>query len=269
MPPKKQEKPKLIIYRIRVDQNVAPHVANGILTLTICKPKIRIGANVGDYVLALVADTNEEMKALKKIYKADTKYFLAAYLFRVDDIVTMQGYESWCHTHNESRICTNDSFFGDCQYFGPELEWKKGPHPPSERNRNISGRNALISRHYAAWTSSSPHLLTPEERAELQMDDEQVKKIGVGQTYLRFEDVASMARSLTMADSLINSTKVVAPAVEPENEMAALERAFHGNKAVAPAVEPENEMAALERAFHGNKGGRRTRKRKLNVMTLF
>ena len=212
MPPKKAvlaDPPKLIIYKIKTDNNTAPHISKGILTLTLCKPVVRKGANLGDYVLAILADGNDKISEIKHMFterkkearkKKDgslekieeeeinflknDKYWLTAYLFRVDHIVTMQEYESWCATHNKNRICNEDNFSGDCQYFGPNLEYRPGPHGPSEINRNRSGKNSLISRHYAAWTSDRPYLLSSEQRANLQLDDAELKALGVGQTYI-------------------------------------------------------------------------------------
>lgn len=171
----KVEPPKLRAYRIMSDENVAPHISNNILTLTICKPNIRKVAKVGDYILAMKAKTLIPDKAYRRPFQA-------AYLFRVDEVVSMQAYEEWCKIHNESRICTEDNFSGDCQYFGDELEYKPGPHGPGERSRNISGKMALISYkpHYAAWKSKNPKILTTEELKSLGFEGDEHADIGRG-----------------------------------------------------------------------------------------
>lgn len=269
MPPKKVDPPKLIVYRIVTDNNTAPHISNGILTLTLCKPVVRKGANPGDYVLALLADGNDKISEIKSKFtekkkearkkkngsldtiQADErkflendKYWLAAYLFRVEEIVTMQDYESWCVAHNKSRICNEDNFSGDCQYFGPELAYKPGPHGPSEINRNRSGKFSLISRHYAAWTSDRPLLLSSEQKGNLQLNDDELRKLGIGQTYV---DITYDKRPITeagMVASFRQCEELIREWQEAHREPAA-----------------SKEMSDLERAFHGL-GGRQTRKSK-------
>ena len=155
--------PNLYVYRIKYDLNTAPHIADGILSLTLCKPQLRMNKELkpGDYVLALVALSNLSNKNTERLSKA-------AYLFRIDEIVSMEGYKGWCSRHSESRICTEDRFTGDCQYFANEqggpLKYHPGPHPPSEEEKNLKGKNALISRYYAAWTSKTPRVITQRER---------------------------------------------------------------------------------------------------------
>jgi len=302
MPPKKVDPPKLIIYKIKTDNNTAPHISNGILTLTLCKPVIRKGANVGDYVLALLADGNEKISEIKHMFterkkearkkkdgSLDTiqederkflendKYWLAAYLFRVEEIVTMQDYESWCVDHNKSRICNEDNFSGDCQYFGPELAYKPGPHGPSEIIRNRSGKNSLISSHYAAWTSDRPYLLSSEERANLQLDDDELKVLGVGQTYINIrkdreqkitED--GMVACFRQAEELIREwqgahrgsvASASASAASAASASASAPAGAGASVALAPRATlfSNKEFAELEAAFHG-RGGRQTRK---------
>lgn len=205
------QEPRLLIYRIVTDEGHAPHIADGYLTLTICKPVIRNGANVGDYVLALVANSNPAKK-WKTVY-GENKYFLAAYLFRVDEIVPMEKYEDWCKTHSPSKICNAESTSGDCQY-GPNLAWRPGPHNAKNKvvlnkliKTNLSGKNSIISRHYAAWTSNNPHVLDPLERAALDLNDDAVKRIGVGQTFHEFSTDEARLTAIAKANELITEWK--------------------------------------------------------------
>lgn len=314
MPPKKvpvADPPKLIIYKITTDNNTAPHISKGILTLTLCKPVVRKGANRGDYVLAILADKNDKISEIKRMFtekkkearkkkdgslakiEADEtqflendKYWLAAYLFRVEDIVTMQEYESWCSTHNKSRICTDDNFSGDCQYFGPGLEYKPGPHGPSEIIRNRSGKFSLISRHYAAWTSDRPYLLSSEERANLQLDDDELRVLGVGQTYINIRKdrepkitEAGMVDCFRQAEELIHawqgahrgsvSSAASASAASAANAGPPGAGAGAPASAAAATLFSNKEMAELEAAFHGlnasgSKGGKRKTRRNKN-----
>lgn len=193
--------PRLLIYRIVTDAGAAPHISDGYLTLTICKPVIRKGADVGDYVLALVAQSNPNIPK-----KHPQAHFLAAYLFKVTEKVRMEKYEEWCKEHAKGKICTEDFWDGDCQY-GPNLSWRPGPHMSSSKNiqnklikTNLSGVSSLISNEYAAWKSATPHVLTDEEIEGLGLTRETIVKLGIGQKYIDLPDT-------TVADKLINEWK--------------------------------------------------------------
>jgi len=192
---------RLFVYRIVTDSGTAPHISDGYLTLTICKPKIRKAARDGDYVLALVAQSNNAMKTLKKskAISNNDKHFLAAYLFRVGGVVPMERYDEWCSEHAPGKLCTNDYFEGNAQY-NKTLKWRPGPHGPSERNRNLSGCNSIVSKHFAAWTSSSPHRLTSEELSGLGLTEDDVAKIGIGHKIVHMPNE-------DMAEKLIASKK--------------------------------------------------------------
>lgn len=159
----------LFVYRIVTDVGAAPHISNDHLTLTICKPGIRKSAKAGDYVLALVA-----LQHGKIVGKGGDRYYKAAYLFQVSEVVPMTAYEDWCTKHAPNKITDNTHFEGNCQY-DAELAWRPGPHGPHERNRNIKGCNSLVSTNYAAWTSAYPYTIQPEEAEAIGLDPEQVR----------------------------------------------------------------------------------------------
>ena len=46
---------RLYVYKIRYDDGTAPHVANGLLSLALCKPALRATAQAGDTVIAFAA----------------------------------------------------------------------------------------------------------------------------------------------------------------------------------------------------------------------
>jgi hypothetical protein len=161
--------PRLFVYRIVTEVGAAPHISNEHLTLTICKPGIRKSAKAGDYVLALVA-----LQHGKIVGKAEDRYYKAAYLFQVGDVIPMTAYEGWCKEHAPNKITNNEHFEGNCQY-DANLTWRPGPHGPHERERNIKGCNSLVSTNYAAWTSAKPYTIRPEEAAAIGLDPEQVR----------------------------------------------------------------------------------------------
>jgi hypothetical protein len=161
---------RLFVYRIVTDSGTAPHISNGYLTLTLCKPGIRKSAKVGDYVLALVALQHGRITGA-----GEDRYYKAAYLFRVTEQVLMDDYEDWCKIHAQSKICTEDYFNGNCQYNRSGAH-RVGPHNVSHRNRDLSGKFSIISDHYAAWTSTKPYTLSDSELDAIELNREQVKK---------------------------------------------------------------------------------------------
>lgn len=155
------------------DNGTAPNVSDGILTLTLCKPEIRKGAAVGDYVVAFVAAGSEFKTKAQKANNAATGFkFRVAYIFIIEEIVHMKEYKSWCQVHAGNKICKEPSFLGDCQY-NEKLAWMPGPHGPDELTvkRNVGGRNALISRTYAAWTTPDAKVLTHEQLGMMGIND--------------------------------------------------------------------------------------------------
>ena len=165
--------PNLWTYRIITDNGTAPNVSDGILTLTLCKPEIRKGAAVGDYVVAFVGAGSEFKTKAQKANNAATGFkFRVAYIFIIEEIVHMKEYKSWCQSHAGSKICKEPSFLGDCQY-NEKLAWMPGPHGPAEESvkRNVGGKNALISRTYAAWTTPDALVLTHEQLTSMGIHD--------------------------------------------------------------------------------------------------
>ena len=166
--------PRLFVYKIVTDFGTAPHISNGYLTLTICKPVIRKTAVPGDYVLALVAVQHKHI-----VGTGDDKYYKAAYLFKVTEVVPMESYERWCQDHAPNKICTPDFFEGDCQYNALGT-YRPGPHTINHRNRNLGGRHSLISNRFAAWTSATPRTLQVSEMQQMGDIQERIKKLTQG-----------------------------------------------------------------------------------------
>lgn len=173
--------PNLWTYRLAIDAGVAPHISDGILTLTLCKPVVRKGAAIGDYVLALVAK-GLRTKAQKNDNATATGYkFRGAYLFKVEEKINLTEYQGWCSIHAGHKLCTEATgFMGDCQY-NAGLAYMPGPHGPNQRNRNLSGVNALVSRNYAAWTAEAAKVFTKEELESMGIDYAQAEGVTQGQ----------------------------------------------------------------------------------------
>jgi len=163
--------PKLFVYRIVSDIGAAPNLLDGLLTLTLCKPGIRKSAQVGDYVLALVALQHAQLTG-----KGPDRYYKAAYLFTIRDKVGILDYKAWCNVHAPSKICVpNSAAWGNCQYESTGAQREGGPHGEFNKNRDLGGRFSLISDHYAAWTSTAPHTLSDSELDNIGLDRSQIQ----------------------------------------------------------------------------------------------
>jgi hypothetical protein len=146
------------------------------------------------------------MKTLKKTIPKNDRPFLAAYLFRVGDVVPMKEYDKWCTEHAPHKLCTDDYFEGDAQY-NKDLKWRPGPHDKSFINLDIGGCNSLISTHFAAWTSKSPHRLTKEEITGLGLTEEDIIKRGVGHKIVHMDNNEVAERLITSKKYSPNNKK--------------------------------------------------------------
>lgn len=227
---------KLYTYRIVTDAGTAPHVGDGILTLTLCKPGIRKSAKVGDYVLALVALQHEKITG-----KGEDRYYKAAYLFQISEVVPMSEYEGWCKVHASSKICTNSHFEGDCQYNAAGT-WRPGPHNSTHRERNLGGKFSLVSRKFAAWTSAAPRTLTETEMAAIGLDTNKVKTA----TRNFFGTDLNEAEQIAALDAIIaEKAEKAAADVEPPCKGKSCGAAAKGGSFNAQANKVENRLRRL------------------------
>lgn len=200
--------PKLYVYRIVTDNNTAPHVSQGVLTLTLCKPKIRAHAKVGDYVLSLVALTNKQWGKASN----PNRYYYAAYLFEITEIVDIKGYEAYCEEKGyTNRICRANYFEGNCQYNAAGT-WRPGPHGPSEQEKDLRGKYSLVSTHFAAWTSATPFLLDAAARTSIGLNSiNSALKVGPRDLVTVTLDASKIAA----LNTIIDTNQPVAPAPAP------------------------------------------------------
>jgi hypothetical protein len=185
----KRTTPNLWVYRLVTDSGAAPHISEGYLTLTLCKPVIRKGAQIGDYVLAFVAQGHKDI-----VGTGPDRFFKAAYLFRVGDKVSLKNYEAWCKVQAPGKIPVEPNFMGNCQY-DANLRWRPGPHGPTEITRNLSGCFSLPSNFFAAWTMATPYTFTDADIDGIGLDREQVARVTQGQFKLpltRPEQIATL-----------------------------------------------------------------------------
>jgi hypothetical protein len=138
--------PRLFSYTIPVDDGAAPNPFCGMCTLAICKPKIRMKAGVGDWVVGLGSVNAPSGNLGGKM----------VYAMRVDQIVSLRDYDRLAPLYWPSRIPKLGSQIlterlGDCIYDyakGAAPAQRPGVHGPTNVRTDLGGHNALISRHY-------------------------------------------------------------------------------------------------------------------------
>jgi hypothetical protein len=136
---------RLFSYTIPVDDGAAPNPFGGLCTLTICKPAIRRVAEKGDWIAGLGS---------KNAPSGDLSGHLV-YTMRVDETMTMAEYDRRVQTDWPLRIpdVTNKDLtrrLGDCIYdfsTTPPTQ-RSGVHASGNRETDLSGKNAVVSRHF-------------------------------------------------------------------------------------------------------------------------
>lgn len=145
-----RSKPRLYSYRVRCDSGAAPNPYWGICTLVICKPKLRLTAQVGDWVAGVGSRRAE-------VGDGTTRDMCGrlVYAMRVTRKMTMREYDAftteelpgkvpvWMDPDRRRRV-------GDAIYhcFGRKIVQRSGVHNARERKRDLSGRFALLSTHF-------------------------------------------------------------------------------------------------------------------------
>lgn len=104
---------KIIFYKLTNDGGRAPCVQRGLLSLAICKPKIRVSAEPGDFIFGFTANSLDPNNRLLYIAKVTDKA-------RRGDYFALKKYAG-----------RRDCIYKKCEN---RLEWKKGAlyHSPSD-----------------------------------------------------------------------------------------------------------------------------------------
>jgi hypothetical protein len=146
--------PRLFSYTIPVDDGAAPNPFGGLCTLVICKPAIRRTAEEGDWIAGLGS---------KRAPSGDLSGRLV-YAMRVDEVLPMAEYDSQAKNRWPFRIPDVESKdlarrLGDCIYdyskSSDRPRQRDGVHNETNRDTDIGGRNALISRHFYYFGSKA------------------------------------------------------------------------------------------------------------------
>lgn len=137
--------PRLFSYTIPYDDGAAPNPFRGMCTLAICKPQIRLGAVVGDWVVGLGS---------KNAPSGDMSGRMV-YAMRVDQILSLREYDRLATTHWPTRVPNLSSpiipdRLGDCIYdfSSGAPRQRRSVHGRENMATDLRGKNVLISRHY-------------------------------------------------------------------------------------------------------------------------
>jgi hypothetical protein len=136
---------RLFTYTIPVDDGAAPNPFDGICTLTICKPAIRRTAQNGDWIAGLGSKNAPSGDLSGKL----------VYAMCVEDVMPMKEYDSRAQAEWPTRIpdIKNKDLsrrLGDCIYdfsTSPPTQ-RPGVHSGTNRDTDLGGTNALVSRHF-------------------------------------------------------------------------------------------------------------------------
>lgn len=136
---------KLYIYCLRHDDGAAPNPYGGVCTLAICKPAIRRTAEEGDWVVGHGRTDRNGPDLSKSI----------VYAMKVTSKMTLEEYDELCQDMYPLKIPDWDSgvferMVGDCiyDYSGRSPRLRKGVHSRANRERDLSGKNVLLSNHF-------------------------------------------------------------------------------------------------------------------------
>jgi hypothetical protein len=137
--------PRLFSYTMAHDDGAAPNPFRGLCTLAICKPKIRLKAAVGDWVLGLGSVNAPSGNLGGRM----------VYTMRVDQVLTWRDYDRLAPEYWPSRIPNLASpvicdRLGDCIYdfsAGAPIQ-RPGVHTAVHMPTDLSGQNVLLSRHF-------------------------------------------------------------------------------------------------------------------------
>ena len=137
------KKPIIWSYVVAYDEGSAPCVDNNLLTLCICKPLIRRGANIGDWIIGF---------AKKKIGQN-----LITYVAEITEKISMEEYflDSSKRLDKIYNVVDNKMV-----HYGGDIH-----NSPRNWKTDINGKYCLISQNF--WYFGKDHRSNPEELYEL------------------------------------------------------------------------------------------------------
>jgi hypothetical protein len=138
-------KPRLYTYIVRIDDGAAPNPFGGMCSLTICKPKIRSSAQIGDWIVG-VGSRNAPSGDLSG---------RLIYAMKVSEVLTLADYDQRAPTDWPHRIPNIKSMdlaarLGDCIYdfSNARPRQRPGVHGPANQKTDLGGKHALIATNF-------------------------------------------------------------------------------------------------------------------------
>lgn len=168
---------KLFSYVIAYDFGFAPNPFYGFCTLATCKPKIRKGAEIGDWIIGTGCSGNGKVQ--------DRRSFLV-YAMRVTEVMTFSEYwnDPRFHSKRPNLKGSLKQSYGDNIYFKNEAgDWHQQDshhsHEEGEQNcdnirHDTQTDRVLISNDYVYWGGEGPKI--PEKF--LNYNGEDIRKKG-------------------------------------------------------------------------------------------
>ncbi len=172
----------LFSYVLRIDDGAAPNPFWKVCTLTICKPKIRKGAQKGDWIVG----TGSKCYRFKDGKVKDLSRYLV-YAMKVDKVLSLEKYDSYCQVNLKNKIPDfsknrYERKIGDCIYKfeNGKIIVREGVHTGDEKQNkaDINGKNSLLSWQFYYFGDKAikiPHTLRgmiKKGRAHKKIQDE-------------------------------------------------------------------------------------------------
>lgn len=154
----------LYSYCLRHDSGAAPNPYWGICSLVICKPQIRIHANIGDWIVGLGSKNSA--------YLGDISNEVI-YAMKVTKKMTMAEYDKYCLKQLPSKVpdWNNKDFrrrVGDSIYDYPTSDTpqlRKSVHNERNRDTDLKGKYALLSDHF--WYFGNKPIKLPDNLSNI------------------------------------------------------------------------------------------------------
>lgn len=136
----------LYSYCLRYDDGAAPNPYRGVCTLVICKPAIRRTAKAGDWIVGL-GSANSPVGNISNC---------VVYAMKVTKVLSMEDYDIHCRmslrekipdlAHEDYRRRVGDCIYDFTRRTKPRI--RKSVHSEANRQTDLSGLNALLSKHF-------------------------------------------------------------------------------------------------------------------------
>ena len=152
----------LFTYCVQHDIGAAPNPFWGVCTLVICKPAIRRAAMVGDWIVGTGSKNSSIGDMSGKV----------VYAMKVTKKMEMQEYDAFTKRHlpakipswysHDVRLRLGDSVY-DFSYDPPKIV--RSVHNEKNRRKDLSGKYALLSKHFWYFGDKAP--LLPDDLREI------------------------------------------------------------------------------------------------------